>query len=235
MAICALCLNEAKLCRSHIVPEFIFSKLYGPDHEYHILRENEPWRVIKRSLAEKLLCRACEDKLCAWETYASKVLYGGTPLRGRWEGSLLHMDGLEYKPLKLFLMSLLWRAGATTIKELRADSLGPHQETLRTLLMAEDPAEPWRYGCFFIVVVLGNNPADLILAPSPVRHDSYKCWRLFVGGFLFSFVVSGHPPPKEIHPAFLQENGTLVISREEIAEVPYLVKLMASVGRPTAS
>jgi len=110
MGICALCLLERKLCKSHVVPEFIFSKLYGADHEYHILKSGAPQKVIKRSLSEKLLCLQCERKIANWEGYAATIIYGGSILRGRREGRFLILEGLDYKPLKLFFMSLLWRA-----------------------------------------------------------------------------------------------------------------------------
>jgi hypothetical protein len=229
MATCALCLKEAKLCRSHIVPEFIFSKLYGLDHEYHVLRADAPQKVIRRSLAEKLLCQCCEQKISVWEGYASQIIYGGgptKPLRGTWVHHLLQLHDLEYKPLKLFLMSLLWRAAATSIAELRAHDLGPEKEKLRVMLLEEDPGEPWQYGCFFTAVMLGTSPADVIFAPSPVSHEGYDCWRLVMGGFLLTYTVSSHAMPPGIVATFLQREGTMVISRKELHEIPYLLNIM---------
>ncbi len=228
MSTCALCLQERRLCKSHIVPEFIFSKLYGPDHEYHVLSAKSPERVIRRSLSEKLLCLECERKISNWEGYAASVIYGDALLRGRREGHLLIMEGLQYSPLKLFLMSLLWRSSVTSIKELRVGNLNIHQEMLRMMLINENPGEPWQYGCLFTAVMLGNKPANVIFAPSPAKIDGYQCWRLVIGGFLLSFAVASHPLPEGVTKGFLQKNGTMVISRRELHEVPYLVDIMQS-------
>ena len=49
----------------------------------------------------------------------------------------LSLSRLEYSPLKLFFLSLLWRFGITTIEQYRGAELGPHAERLRQRLVRE--------------------------------------------------------------------------------------------------
>jgi hypothetical protein len=115
---CALCLQPLELQRSHIIPEFLYESLYDDKHRLQVLSvlPDEPnWRE-QRGLRERLLCADCEGRLSKWERYASLVLKGGLPITYRREGNVVFISGLDYVQFKLFQLSVLWRAGASTLQ-----------------------------------------------------------------------------------------------------------------------
>ena len=60
-----------------------------------------------------------EQRLSRDESYASDVFFGNAAVKPvRTPTGFLFTDIL-YKPLKLFFMSLLWRLGTTSIRELK--------------------------------------------------------------------------------------------------------------------
>ena len=146
---CALCHRRQKLRDSHIIPEFLYTSLYDDKHRFHemsvIPEQNNS--LHQKGVREPLLCAECEGLFSEWERYASLVLKGGVELSYRREGSLIYIGGLDYAKFRLFQLSVLWRAGVSSLPFFDAVGLGKHAEILRQLLLRGDPGRPFRYGC----------------------------------------------------------------------------------------
>lgn len=224
---CALCLQDEPLCNSHIVPEFMHREIYDEKHRFLGISNNpsKPVKFFQKGLREPLLCRGCETKLNHNERYARKCLYGGTPLAVQQRGKEVSVSGVDYKRMKLFLMSILWRFAVTTIEGFKGVKLGPHREKLRQLVLAEDPGEPFRYGCAIIEVVYEDKRIPgLIMQPTSARLGSHRIWRIIVDGLLLLFCVSNHDAPAEIRPLFLKPDGSMLILLEELTKLDFLYR-----------
>lgn len=221
---CALCLEDRKLSNSHIVPDFIFKRLQGPNREFHILYTDEREKeTYYKTFAEKLLCSKCENLFSVWEDYASQFFYGGTPLTGKMHGNVLVLEDVDYTQMKLFLMSILWRFGVTTIPWFKGMKLGPHEERLRSLLNQSDPSEANVYGCN-IAAVLHNRKhfEDLIIPPTAITDNGHRCQRIVVGGYIFQYFVSTHEVVHDSSIGMLQKSGRLFIAFLEMRDIPFL-------------
>jgi hypothetical protein len=225
----------AKLCNSHVVPEFFFSQLYDDTHRFYGLSSiaGEKIRLFQKGLREKLLCPTCETQFSVYEHYAQSVLYGGgTEIEVRDFGKMLQVEGIRYEKFKLFEMSLLWRFSITTLKYFRGIELGTtHQEKLRKMLLAQDAGEPWEYGCTITGLLHeGKVFKDLIAPPALAQIDGHDIYTTAIGGFLLSFVVSNHEPVV-VRGGLLQKNGRLVILRKEFTKIPFLMTIGVEVAR----
>ncbi|HUV95515.1 MAG TPA: hypothetical protein VMX14_11920, partial [Anaerolineae bacterium] len=171
---CKLCGQQAKLCRSHIVPEFCYTQVYedgkarkidlGPDGTGSI-------KTIQKGLRESMLCESCEACINKYERrfktywYDSPGLPEKIDLRSEW----VRMAGAHYDSTKLFHLSVLWRAGmADCCKNV---SLGPYSKKIGDMLLAGDPGSPQ---CFPVVgAVLINEDGTVnhrvITMPLPFR------------------------------------------------------------------
>ena len=68
---CALCDQERDLCRSHIVPEFIYKPLYSEEGRTVGIRtsgESLQAKVVQTGLHERLLCKECEGLINRYES-----------------------------------------------------------------------------------------------------------------------------------------------------------------------
>jgi hypothetical protein len=234
---CALCRENRTLCNSHIVPDFLFSNLKKKDGYFFAFRgtkngDSNEFRKFHRTFAEKLLCSDCETLFSKWESYASLFFTDKVPLKGYAKGEYLVLDGADYRKMKLFFMSLLWRFGVSNNPWMKGCDLGPHSEKLRLLLLDSEPAEPWRYGCTITAVLVGKvHQPDLIVPPSRCRVDGHWFVRLVVGGFLLSYLVTSHKPRAEREALVMQENGAFLLSRFELPKIPFLAELAAVVSK----
>lgn len=223
---CALCRAEAPLQNSHIIPEFLYQALYDEKHRFHRLTTNtdDKNRFLQKGLREPLLCMSCEQQLAKIERYASLVLNGGIGLDYRNDGDKTLISGLDYTTFKLFQMSILWRAGVSTLPEFRQVKLSHHTEVLRARLLNNDPGSPREYGCLmFAVRHEGAIVKDLVIEPTPSRLLDHKCYRFIFGGFAWIYVVSKHRLPNLITDQFLTADGVCVIRMQDVDKMKFLV------------
>ena len=210
---CALCLEDSELRRSHIIPEFLYESLYDDKHRLQVLSllpDRGNWREQK-GLREPLLCDRCEQQLSVAEGYARKLLLGGAPVTYRSEGSVVFLSGLDYHQLRLFQLSVLWRAGVSTLPFFTDVQLGPHAEKLRRLVHAGDPGPSDRYCCVMFGLKYEKQAfAGVVMQPGRVRLHGQIAYRFVFGGFLWAFFASGQGLPAALLPCTLQPPGNAV-------------------------
>lgn len=214
---CALCLQDKELRNSHIYPEWIYSPLYDEKHRLHLLSILPEGRneLKQKGMRQPLLCDVCEQKFSVWEGYARNIFASSTQsVEYRWDGPFLEVRGLDYVKMKLFELSIIWRAGVSTLPFFQKCSLGPsHLETLRRQLEISDPGEQDRYGVLLFGLKLGEETETLqvITEPRPIRSYGVRAYNLTFGGFLWLFHVSSSDPPKPLRQGFLQSKGTRLV------------------------
>ncbi len=226
---CRLCQQIRELRLSHIISEFMHEEMYDEKHRFFglssvVIQKEE---ILQKGLRERLLCEDCEQRFGRHERYAKGIFFGGGTYNRQRVGSDIHLTGLQYAPLKLFFMSLLWRMGVTSVPALSGVQLGPHEERLRKLLLADDPGNHLAYPCLTTAVMMkGKHVPDLITYCGGGDMDGGLTWSFVAAGFLFTFFVSSRPPPIEIQPLFLTPAGELVIHVRELEKIPPLHEKM---------
>lgn len=100
---CALCKNEDKLKRSHIIPKFVYRYLKEDSFTGKIRKISQPNISLQDGEKEEMLCGSCEDRFNRCETRFANQIYfpfkndgfGGTEYDGAW--------------LNYFITSVNWR------------------------------------------------------------------------------------------------------------------------------
>ena len=231
MSICRLCINDRKLCDSHIISEFFYEPLYDEKHRIervsansHVSRKPE-----QKGIREKLLCSDCENFLGRYEGYWRRVFLGpqvhGVGLVGN------KFTGLDYAKLKLLQLSILWRAGISRESFFREVNLGPHEEKLRQMILNEKPGTASEYPCLMSAITHENQVVDgLIIQPTQIRFESHTCYQLITGGLLWIFFVSSHAPTADVMEWVLHEDGTWKMLRDELGSLPLIQRIVSDLG-----
>lgn len=234
---CALCQEEREIRNSHIIPEFLYEPLYDEKHRLQLMSiiPSQGNSFKQKGLKEKLLCDACEQKLSVWEGYARKVLKGGVPLTIRTEGTVILIEGINYRQFKLFQLSVLWRAGVSSQQFFEYVDLGPHEEILRKQLVDEEPGSPTRYSCLmFGLKYEGDVVADLVIQPKRTKLHGQIAYNFVFGGFLWTFSVSGQELPTDLLATTLNVDGKIAIMVRSVMEMKNLfsfTKELSKLGR----
>jgi len=219
-SVCRLCSNPADLCRSHILPEFLYRPLYDEKHRFFVVTAaGRPDRYAQRGLTEKLLCHTCEQHFCRHERYAADVMTGRMGHRYRKRDDRMVIKEIDYTQFKLFQMSLLWRASVSSLEFFRLVSLGPHEERLRTMLLQDDPGEPEDFGCVVVFArESGQGVSDTFFNPEPLRWSGRRMYRFFFAGSAWLFHCDRQTPALHLQKFLLQRDGSLTGLLGDLAE-----------------
>ena len=78
----------------------------------------------QKGVRERLLCQKCVTLLSRWETYAKKVIFDREAQFVSKAGKHIRLGNIDYHRFKLYLLSLIWRMGLSSLKMFKAVSLG---------------------------------------------------------------------------------------------------------------
>lgn len=218
--VCKLCSNQRELCYSHIIPEFMYKALYSNNHKFNGIQPDGSVSKLQKGLREYLLCADCEGKLNKYETYSS-ILFRRL-IKENFKGEVL-CESIDYKQLKLFLLSILWRAGVTTVPTFAID-LGPHEERIRDMIVNENPGKENEYPCVIYFFKDERIKSRRIYPPRKLRLEGHRCFRFLISRFLFIFFVSSHNKSEKAKLS-LRSNGSLnVILLNNYKDMPEHLK-----------
>lgn len=222
---CALCLQPREIRSSHVIPEFMYESLYDDIHRFHVLSAEPAQRnrFAQKGLRQALLCSCCEERLGVYERYVSLMMGGGLELEYETNGHLVLIRGIDYKAVRMFQLSVLWRAGVSSLPFFSEVALGPHQEKLRVLLDTDDPGTPWRYSCLmFTLIHEGKIQDDFIVQPVMIKVDGVSGYRFVFGGHVWVYFVANHQTPSRLETFSLQPSGELTIRMTSMASARFI-------------
>ena len=216
MSKCRLCLKEATLCNSHVIPEFIYEQLnlYDEKHRFNVLSTksgNHP-TFMQKGIREKLLCKLCEEKLSKWEKYARQSMYGGECIEVITINPGYFEFQIDYAKFKLFQLSILWRVGLSTNDAFASVKLGNHEDVLRRMLFEETPGSAETYGCVITYSTKHTNiTSNTIDCLGMVNFKGILCVGLMLGSCFWLFFLSDVSVDFPQSELLFQENGHLRI------------------------
>lgn len=185
--ICKLCLKEKPLLKkSHIIPDFIYrdGKVYHKDHSIHKVNIGEIFKGLQNKKGIQysgeydgnILCQYCDGVVIKrYEDYAKKIIWGGQKLSPDETFSLSFPPGevvvgnIDYEKLKLFFLSILWRAAISTRPFFKEVNLEKWKlEELRKMILSGDPKENLDWLMLFMLDC-GKDPKLKQYIVQPVR------------------------------------------------------------------
>lgn len=248
-AICHLCKKKKNLIKkSHIISEFLHKDLYDDNHK---LIAFEPVELLKTnpiisrpssgSYEGGLLCKDCDNLVIGkYETYTSKLLIGKLVekeqikcnLRKSRDGiNILKLSGLNYSFLKLFLLSLLWRAHISSRDEYRDVKLGPYADKIRKALLYENPGADNEI--IITITKLDPTAGFSTFIGQPIRHkvEQTTQYSIIINGYIVVYYLKENSLSKKVHDHRLTKEGTLIIMEIPKDQVSPFVMKYIGVGR----
>ena len=228
--LCKLCDRQAKLQRSHIVPEFF----YAYDERHRLLSidgKRERPRLEQKGTRVPLLCFDCEQYL---NDHFEK------PMRRMWVekqalptpllGDAVVVSGLDYAPFKLFHLSVLWR-GLVSKQQDEINAAGEHPNTVRSMLLDRRPGTPLEYPIVMAPLRLANTvepAAGTVMVPQWSEMSDQVVYCSVFGGCQWFYVLSTTGiPNREVQNWALNEDGRLVGTVRTLRDVEEIDALMS--------
>lgn len=197
---CKFCLQDKKLIDAHIIPRCFFEAMRDR-------RDNQPFQLLSNTQNEHLqklwigsydkniLCEECEKVFQKWDNYACKILlsniHNGDYILDSNGGKVGYkLENIDYKKLKLFFLSVLWRASVSKRKEFKkVNTSRLFENRLKIMIKNSDPGST---NDFLVVIrrfidYLGIN---FLMDPYKLRIDGINFYRFYLGaGYEFHIKV----------------------------------------------
>ena len=208
--------------------EFLHKDMFDENHK---LRAFDPKEFLKKdprisrpssgTYEGKLLCKECDNEVIGkYETYTSKLLNGklgkNEKIRCNFSKSIdgvtiLELSDLNYKLLKLFLLSLLWRAHISSRDEYSDVDLGPYANKIGKALLDENPGTD--DDIIISITKLDPTAGFSTFIGQPIRHKiaNTTSYSIIINGYIVVFYLKENHLSKRINHQRLKEDGTLTI------------------------
>ena len=225
--ICKLCEKSDDFGKSHIIPKSFFLN-GGTTDEVLIVAYSKGGEFPKRrrigEFDKEILCKECEKKFDAWDDYAKLLLIDEIDnfheIKNE-EGEIIALsrDSFDYKKIKLFFISVLWRAGVSKRQFFEKVSLGPHEDTLREMILARDPGDKETY---LVQPYRFNAMPDGIPIIMPIHIRSsygFQYYRIYLGRIFYDVKVDSRKTPKKYSLGGIEKGKPLLIPNSDIKEM----------------
>jgi hypothetical protein len=213
---CKFCGNESVLVKAHIIPEGFFRRIQQ-GKEILRLVSNSPGEYTKRAPVgvydKSIVCKKCEGIWQEWDSYAQKLL-AEEPLNGRAiyhnnEKIAFRVDNFDYKKLKLFFISMVWRASISSNRFFSSVSLGKFEDIAKWHIENSDPGSS---DDFSVNLAKFDHPlSKSTLNPHGDKISDVNYVRFYLADYIAYIKVDNKPAPTPFSKLAITENAPLYI------------------------
>jgi hypothetical protein len=230
--ICHYCNQEkGKLCKAHIIPESFYRFMYpnGKVEGHSLFQLNRRTNYVYRNRVgvydDTILCSTCDGLIGKLDKHGADIFLDSTPTRILQKGAdeLWEFENADYTTLKLFILSMLWRASISHRNEFDEVYL-PEKFSipLREMILNNNSG-----GLNDFSVVISqyhyiretNNFEKLILLPKRFRLSGINYYSLLLPkGFQLFIKVDSRPQPEDLIGLTLQKDMPIYIFKCQFFE-----------------
>lgn len=220
---CRLCTQKYnKLADSHILPKGFFRYLYPPDDNRALLSLNgksRPKRIPVGYYDNQILCIDCDNKLGKYDEYGIKIFLNDAIIPFPNSNEAYLIKNINYTKLKIFLLSVLYRASITSIQEFKSIDLdGYYEEKIRNMISNEDTGDFNDFPFFITKFETNQLPQDfankIIMNPYRTKIDKINFSIFsFPNGYTVYIKVDKKPLNSLFSKLSMAGDGDLIIMR----------------------
>ncbi|MBN2280548.1 MAG: hypothetical protein JXQ65_08210 [Candidatus Marinimicrobia bacterium] len=188
---CRLCLKETLLCESHIYPKYFIKQTrdkiidnkfqYGSNIKVKVPPQDGP--------KSHLLCKKCEHIIKIYEDYYKDFFIDKRNITlTKLKSGSIQIRGYNYKKLRLFLLSLLWRLSISPINDWQIKLNKQDQTILRNHILNGVPGSFDFFPFYtFLIHIDGINESSFFMNPFESDSPIKNCVFLYIFGVLYIF------------------------------------------------
>ncbi|WP_418501226.1 hypothetical protein [Flagellimonas sp.] len=230
-------MQEKSLIKAHIIPDFMYSGMKSEEDKNIFLevtynldtRWSKQRKIQTGDFDKNILCEDCDNRIIGakYEKYAQISMYGKNidpkfaPICKNYKNPNNEFEfticrNIDYGKMKVFLLSILWRASITKRKVFKAVDLGTkHEERIRQLIFDNIIPNALEYPIMMISFMrTKHNFKNFIAQPKKIKFkDGLIAYVFLINSIQFIFFVNSidHKIPEFIEKSMLKENGEMTI------------------------
>jgi hypothetical protein len=228
---CRGCGQNKKLIKAHIIPESFFRGLRNGKQipKIHSTTEGvHPKRAPIGVYDTEILCNDCEQIFQTLDEYGCQILIQKEeqePLHHNGQLVGYRINDIDTARLKLFFLSILWRASISSQDFYSKVSLNQLEEKVKKLIWQNDPGCPHDFS-FVLAKFEGDGAGRTILDPHQERWSGVRYYRFYLYGTILYIKADSRKTPSEWEKFIPTDNSVIVVSRghiEKAKEFPILL------------
>jgi len=186
MPICKLCEREKKLIKAHIIPKKLYNPILkassGESPRVYVVGTEKKSQQSQNGIYDPdILCGECDGNLIGpWDNYGQTLLLSSPSPEnyivddaGKPAG--YKIDTFDYHQLKLFFMSILWRAAITSESFFARVQLGDWEDKLKKMILAQDPGSENDFSV--VLFKYEGDCSEIMLSPTKQKQDGVNYYR----------------------------------------------------------
>lgn len=204
----------SKLVKSHVILRSFYKALRDESKPYSIYLEVGTEQNNKKYYQagihdSEIACETCERLFNSFDTHAYQVLTKALAEKKIYHDYNGHscayfIESVDYTKLKLFVLSMLWRAHASSHKFFSLIDLGPHATTLCSYISSGIAPSSKEYEVVFFYRVSQQYPGTLI-PPWRDRIQGVNIYRFYLPDIVILIKVDKRPMPEPFNVMILKE------------------------------
>lgn len=205
----------------------MYDHCYDDNHSFmEFNAENGKYNKKRRKgIYDKLLCGDCEDIIKEYEDYAKKIIYLNAKPAIEVEKKAYCNNNYDYRLLKLFVLSLLWRASISSQDSFKQASLGKYEEELRDILLDGLNTSVDNYPSYLYQTHIDgdlSNGVFMEIYPTKSKFDGKTIYQ-FVADGIFFFVGVGKQTLKTFSDGSSMTPERLIVGYDSLMKLPSLL------------
>ncbi len=195
MIVCKLTGKSGKGVKAHVLP-MAFYELPQQEEGPLKLVTNTPGIYPKRApigiYDQNMVTRDGEERFGPWDDYACQILLQRfkefIPITDGQQIGAWRLPDVDYSLMKLFALSVLWRAHASTHPAFAKVDLGAYEPRIRRLLLEKDPGAEEQFSVC-IVRWIDDGFGPVFMNPFRERYDGVNFYRVYCGRYVIYIKV----------------------------------------------
>ncbi|BAU63991.1 hypothetical protein STA3757_13600 [Stanieria sp. NIES-3757] len=218
---CLFCGKNKKLIKAHIIPKKFYQNIKIGKKAARIYTQKKKSKQSQSGIYDSnILCKECDNEIFGvWDKYAQKLLIQDFANNKYQSNSVLdvnyiQIDHFDYQKLKLFFMSVLWRASITQDSFFQHVHLNGWETQLKNMLLTKNPGTEDQFST--IIILYEGLEANCM--PSPRRCktiDGINCYKFRLDKYCFLIKVDQRRFPSSLKSAILRPIHPLIIMYQD--------------------
>jgi hypothetical protein len=227
IALCKLCGEQSDFIKAHVIPRSFYPEHGGGKEPLSVVSSRTGVRKRRSQIGiydAGLVCAVCERRFDPYDNYAARLLIQKVdefrPVVIDGETVAYQIERFDYFKLKMFSLSLLWRAAASTRQEFKTVEIGRFLPRLSTMVRKEIPGSP---ETFAIIICRFSDIGDWhsgVIFPLRRRISGCTFYKFVMSRYVFYIKVDISPTPSALNSLIIRPDLPLWILAQEFKDGP---------------
>jgi len=172
---------------------------------------------------EYLLCEECERQFQQWERTAGTFYHDICSLDAEAIREEVEFRGLNYQRLKLFYLSVIWRASVSCHTAMTPVSLGKREMFVEAMIREANAGTTREFPIVgFVIRSSQEHREKLIALPSKTRLCGMLSYCMYARGLTVYWMTSSQCWNRKIEERALREDGTWKLETQSWNKAPLI-------------